>query len=145
MVEIFIENIIASATISSGLDLVVVAQTLPNCEYNPDRFSGAVFRPDDPPVVILLFNNGKIMVTAAKSVADVESGMKNVESKLKDAGLIQPIEKDGAADKEQTEKKTKSDQEQDQDEDQPEPEETDAEEKKDEKDGESGEEEDLMN
>jgi len=35
MVEINIENIIASATMSNGLDLEMIVNTLPNCEYNP--------------------------------------------------------------------------------------------------------------
>ena len=76
MVEIFIENIIASAVISSELDLDTIMNTLKDCEYNPDQFSGVIYRPAKPKVVVLLFNDGKVMVTAAKSVQDVEKAIK---------------------------------------------------------------------
>ena len=92
MVEIFIENIIASATISSELNLDNIINTLPNCEYNPGQFSGVIYRPEAPPVVVLLFNSGKIMITAAKSIQDVENSIKMVEKQLKDAGLLTPPE-----------------------------------------------------
>ena len=91
MVNINIENIIASATLSSELELEKIINTLQNCEYNPNRFPGVIFRPDDPSVVVLLFNSGKIMVTAAKSIEDVEKAIKMVEDLLNKAGLIKPI------------------------------------------------------
>jgi hypothetical protein len=90
MVEINIENIIASATMSNGLDLEKIIDTLPNCEYNPNQFPGVIFKPGDPPIFILLFNSGKVMVTAAKSIEDVEKGMELVENELNKAGLIIP-------------------------------------------------------
>ena len=99
MVEIFIENIIASATVSGSLDLEQIINTLPNCEYKPDQFPGVVFRPGDPHVVILLFNNGKMMVTAAKSVEDVQKGMEMVEGELEKAGLLTPIDEVKSKDK----------------------------------------------
>ncbi len=92
MVEIFIENIIASATISGELDLQQIIDKLPNCEYNPGQFSGVIYKPEKPRVVMLLFNNGKIMVTAAKSIQDVENSITMVEKQLSDAGLLNPID-----------------------------------------------------
>ena len=91
MVKVFIENIIASATLSSELDLEGIQKLLPNCEYNPDRFPGLIYKPEAPQVVVLLFNSGKIMVTAAKSVGDVEQAMNTVEKELKKANMLQPV------------------------------------------------------
>jgi cobalamin biosynthesis protein CobT len=93
MAEIFIENIIASATISQSLDLEQLLKALPNCEYNPNQFSGVVFRPDDPKVVILLFDDGRVMVTAARNMEDVETSINLVEKRLKDAKMIIPVDK----------------------------------------------------
>ena len=104
MVEIFIENIIASATISSELDLNGIINALPSCEYNPGQFSGVIYRPEKPKVVVLLFNDGKIMVTAAKSVEDVKSAMESVEKQLKSAGLLTPLKKEDKEAKEAKEK-----------------------------------------
>ena len=106
MVEIFIENIIASATISSELDLDTIMKTLKDCEYNPDQFSGVIYRPNKPKVVVLLFNDGKVMVTAAKSVQDVESAINSIEKQLKDAGLLKPV-KEKPKPEEKTEKEAK--------------------------------------
>ena len=125
MVEVFIENIIASATISDELELETIIQALPGCEYNPDQFSGVIYRPEKPRVVILIFNNGKIMVTAAKSIDDVKTAMTDVEKLLKDKGLLKPpkkkkeeaqvkppeeqtIESEEQKDEEDDEKKTKN-------------------------------------
>ncbi len=91
MVQIFIENIIASATLSGELDLQKIIDTLPNCEYNPNQFPGVIYKPGDPPIFVLLFNTGKVMVTAAKSVEDVEKGINIVETELKKAGLLTPV------------------------------------------------------
>jgi len=103
MVEIFIENIIASATISEDLDLQNIINILPNCEYNPNQFSGVIYRPEKPPVVVLLFDTGKIMVTAAKSVDDVENSIKMVEKQLKDAGVLKPVKPKKEKEKEKEE------------------------------------------
>jgi hypothetical protein len=90
MVDIFIENIIASADMGGDLDLDGILKQFPHCEYNPGVFPGVVFRPDEPKVVMLFFNDGKIMVTAAKSLEDVENSFNMAEKELKEKGLVLP-------------------------------------------------------
>lgn len=44
------------------------------CMYQPNLFPGLVYRPDDSPVVLLMFYSGKIVITGAKSIEDVYGG-----------------------------------------------------------------------
>jgi hypothetical protein len=88
MVKIDIENIIASANLQAELELEEVTTKLANSEYNPERFPGVIYRSEDPKVVILVFKNGRMMCTAAKSLEDVEKVMNEVEGILKNAGML---------------------------------------------------------
>ncbi len=88
MVKIDIENIIASANLQAELELEEVTTKLASSEYNPERFPGVIYRSEDPKVVILVFKNGRMMCTAAKSMDDVEKVMNEVEGILKNAGML---------------------------------------------------------
>ena len=66
-----IQNIVASADISSKVDLEGAADILGNMMYEPEQFPGAVYRMDEPKVVILVFASGKLVITGAKSEEQV--------------------------------------------------------------------------
>ena len=89
MVMIEIENIIASTNLETDLDLQKVSERIPGSEFNPERFPGVIYRCEEPKVVILIFKNGRMMCTAAKSITDIESVMNEIEIILKKEGLIQ--------------------------------------------------------
>ena len=42
--------------------------------YQRNMFPGLIYRPDDSPVVLLIFSSGKIVITGGKSVCDVADG-----------------------------------------------------------------------
>jgi len=42
--------------------------------YQRNMFPGLIFRPDNSPVVLLIFSSGKIVITGGKSVCDVTDG-----------------------------------------------------------------------
>jgi len=42
--------------------------------YQRNMFPGLIFRPDNSPVVLLIFSSGKIVITGGKSVSDVSDG-----------------------------------------------------------------------
>lgn len=44
------------------------------CTYQKKMFPGLIFRPDHSPIVLLLFQSGKIVVTGGKSVHDMQQG-----------------------------------------------------------------------
>jgi transcription initiation factor TFIID TATA-box-binding protein len=44
------------------------------CTYQRNMFPGLIYRPDNSPVVLLIFNSGKIVITGGKSSVDVMQG-----------------------------------------------------------------------
>lgn len=51
-----------------NLNALAIGLGLEYTEYEPEQFPGLVFRPDDHPVVILIFASGKVVVTGAKDI-----------------------------------------------------------------------------
>ncbi|UCH88690.1 MAG: hypothetical protein JSV49_10625 [Thermoplasmata archaeon] len=97
MVNVEIENIIASATIADALDLPKIAETIEGAEYNPDRFPGVVLKFESPRVVVLLFEKGKMMCTGGRSLKDVQEVMDSVFDTLTSQQLLVPIGEGGEA------------------------------------------------
>ena len=64
--EIVVTNMVASADIGGKIDLEATSDIL-DMMYEPEQFPGAVYRMDEPKVVILIFSSGKIVITGAKS------------------------------------------------------------------------------
>lgn len=67
MPEVEIQNIVATADISSKVDVEGAADKLGKTMYEPEQFPGLVYRMEDPKTVILLFTSGKLVITGAKS------------------------------------------------------------------------------
>ncbi|HDI02324.1 MAG TPA: TATA-box-binding protein [Ignisphaera sp.] len=72
------ENIVATVSLDQTLDLDYIDKTLPNVEYNPDQFPGLIFRLDNPKVTALIFKSGKMVVTGAKSTAELIRAVKKI-------------------------------------------------------------------
>ena len=70
-----IENIVASASLNAELDLYAIARELDNVEYEPEQFPGAILKLKKPKTSLLLFKNGKIICTGAKSEAMVHEAV----------------------------------------------------------------------
>jgi transcription initiation factor TFIID TATA-box-binding protein len=82
-----IENVVATSTIGSELNLRAITLALDGAEYEPEQFPGIVYRIKDPKTATLIFRSGKIVCTGAKSVADVKRAIKNVVERLTEAGF----------------------------------------------------------
>ena len=87
MIEIKIQNIVASTTFAEKLDLDVIAQSLEDAEYEPEQFPGLVYRLSDPKTATLLFRSGKANCTGAKNVEDVRKTTDIIADKLKKLGI----------------------------------------------------------
>jgi len=86
--KIKIENIVASADLGSQIDLEglykkagVTASTL---IYEPEQFSAAIFRMEDPRVVFLIFPNGKTVCVGAKKIEEARKAFKKLKRLLKE-------------------------------------------------------------
>ncbi|HHH78071.1 MAG TPA: TATA-box-binding protein, partial [Thermoplasmatales archaeon] len=86
MADMKIENVVASTTIAKALDLKELSKSLPEGEYEPERFPGLVLRLDEPKTAALLFRSGKVVCTGAKTIKDVERAIKKVCDKVSKAG-----------------------------------------------------------
>lgn len=73
-----IENIVATVSIDQSIDLEYLDKVLPNVDYDPDQFPGLVFRLDTPKVTALIFRSGRMVVTGAKSTADLIRSVKKI-------------------------------------------------------------------
>ena len=87
MIELKVQNIVASATFAEKLDLDVIAQSLEESEYEPEQFPGLVYRLGNPKTATLLFRSGKANCTGAKNVEDVRKTIDIIEDKLKQLGV----------------------------------------------------------
>lgn len=83
-----IQNIVGNAQISlqphEKLDLQRFYQEHNIfCTYQPNMFPGLIYRPSDMPIVLLIFFSGKVVITGAKSMADVYAGWGSLSGFLK--------------------------------------------------------------
>jgi transcription initiation factor TFIID TATA-box-binding protein len=83
MTVIKIENIVARAHVTDGLDLKFLSDKIPDARYNPDEFNGLSLKYEDPKVAIIIMSSGKLFCTGAKNMDDVNSVLKKTVSKLK--------------------------------------------------------------
>lgn len=67
-ISLYIENVVATATLDCTLNLEKIIKKIPNIQYNPKKFPGGVFRLQSPKTVILFFRTGKIVCTGGTSV-----------------------------------------------------------------------------
>lgn len=81
--EFKIENIVASANLNVELNLYSIARELDNVEYEPEQFPGAILKLKEPKTSLLLFKNGKLICTGAKSETDVGKAIKKAVDLIK--------------------------------------------------------------
>jgi len=87
MIEIKVQNIVASAKFAEKLDLDMIAQTLEDAEYEPEQFPGLVYRLKNPKTAMLLFRSGAANCTGAKSIRDVRKAVDKIADRLKTIGV----------------------------------------------------------
>ena len=87
MIEVKVENIVASTIFAEKLDLDVISQSLEETEYEPEQFPGLVYRMKDPKTATLLFSSGKANCTGAKNLEDVRKTINIIADKLKKLGI----------------------------------------------------------
>ena len=78
-----IVNIVASANLNAELDLYAIARKLDNVEYEPEQFPGAILKLKKPKTSLLLFKNGKMICTGARSEKDVYKAVDTAVEEIK--------------------------------------------------------------
>jgi len=82
-----IENVVASTSISSTINLESVSEMIEGAEYNKKRFPGAIYRLAEPKLAVLVFGSGKIVCTGAKKIQNVKVGITKILEKLEEIGI----------------------------------------------------------
>ena len=82
-----IQNMVASASLGTELNLQQLAITLDGADYEPERFPGLVCRLKDPKTATLLFRSGKIVCTGANSLETLNLSVTRVIAKLRKVGV----------------------------------------------------------
>ncbi len=62
MIEIKVQNIVASTTFAEKLDLDVIAQSWEEAEYEPEQFPGLVYRLSSPKTARFSLEVGRLTV-----------------------------------------------------------------------------------
>jgi transcription initiation factor TFIID TATA-box-binding protein len=88
--EITVQNIVATCDLGAGINLVniVMALSLEEVEYEPEQFPGLVYRLENPKAVCLLFGTGKMVITGARTMEDVDKAVETVRENLVRRGLL---------------------------------------------------------
>ena len=88
--EITVQNIVTSGDLGEMLNLnaIAIGLGLANVEYEPEQFSGLVYRLDDPDVVALLFGTGKMVIVGGTIPEDAEAAVETIASRLTDLDLL---------------------------------------------------------
>ncbi|MCD6263614.1 TATA-box-binding protein [Candidatus Bathyarchaeota archaeon] len=90
-IEITVQNIVASADLGCGVDLNRAVEVLDNIMYEPEQFPGAIYRMEEPKVVILIFSQGKLVVTGAKREEEAAMAVERLNTILQKEDLIYPL------------------------------------------------------
>src|SRR3989344_8141993 len=92
--KVEVVNIVVSTSLEHDIPLEKMAATLSNTEYNPEQFPGLVIRIKDPKTSALIFSSGKIVLTGARSMDDVEKSIEKIIKSLKKINIdikIKPV------------------------------------------------------
>jgi transcription initiation factor TFIID TATA-box-binding protein len=86
-----IQNLVIKSLlpIKEDLDLMMITNNLNNSQYNPNRFPGLFVRYSHPKCVVIIFRNGKLIITGLKSSSNIELILKRLILNL---GEIESIE-----------------------------------------------------
>lgn len=90
--EITIQNIVASASLPSRVDIDRTAAILERTMYEPEQFPGLIYRMTDPKVVMLIFASGKLVCTGAKHEAQVYEAVDKLYKQLQENDLLYAAE-----------------------------------------------------
>ncbi len=79
-----IQNVVCTAMLDEpvSLNALAIGLGLEVTEYEPEQFPGLVYRPEEIGAVLLVFANGKMVITGAKSIDTAESAYEHLQSKV---------------------------------------------------------------
>lgn len=79
-----VQNVVCTGQLSSEIDLstLSIGLGLELVEYEPEQFPGLVYRPPEIGAVLLVFTNGKTVITGASDVATAEDAFAQLQTRI---------------------------------------------------------------
>jgi transcription initiation factor TFIID TATA-box-binding protein len=79
-----VQNVVCTAQLDDLVDLntLSIALGLESVEYEPEQFPGLIYRPADHPVVLLVFANGKVVITGASDLDNAADAFKYLQEQV---------------------------------------------------------------
>ena len=75
-----VRNTVARFDLGKKLHILTLARTLPKCMYEPEQFTGLIYRIQDS-CVALLFASGKGMIVGAKTIEEINTAFFDIKSR----------------------------------------------------------------
>ncbi len=85
--EAKIQNIVSCIKLDQKIDLESLTDGINGMEYNPNKFPGVVYRLHKPRISFLIFCNGTMILTGAKSRSEINVAINEMMNKFKDADI----------------------------------------------------------
>ena len=83
--EFTVQNVVCTANLEKDVELnaLAIALGLESTEYEPEQFPGLIYRPSEIGAVLLVFANGKVVITGAKDLDTVEVAFDHLQTKTR--------------------------------------------------------------
>ncbi len=81
-----VQNVVCTATLDkdANLNALSIGLGLESTEYEPEQFPGLIYRPSDIGAVLLVFANGKAVITGARSLNTAEKAFDHLRSQVQE-------------------------------------------------------------
>jgi transcription initiation factor TFIID TATA-box-binding protein len=81
-----VQNVVCTGELSQSVNLNAfsIGLGLEAVEYEPEQFPGLIYRPAEFPAVLLVFANGKVVVTGAADVETAEAAFSHLQRQAED-------------------------------------------------------------
>lgn len=81
-----VKNVVAVGELESDIELnaLMIGLGLEKTEYEPEQFSGLIYRPEDSRCVLLVFASGKVVVTGGRTAEEDEKAFLHLREEVAD-------------------------------------------------------------
>lgn len=81
--KVTVRNIVVTVELDTPIHLEELQDLIPGLVYEPEQFPGAIFRPVNSDVTVLVFASGKMVVAGIKSEKAIEQEVQIILNELK--------------------------------------------------------------
>ncbi len=81
-----VQNVVCTATLDQDVNLnsLSIGLGLESTEYEPEQFPGLIYRPSDISAVLLIFANGKTIITGSQDLDVAEGAFNHLQTRVQE-------------------------------------------------------------